>query len=332
MIDLRRALLAVALFILSPAIALAQPQGLVLGTASVGGTYKVYGEVVATLLTDKAGLKVTVQQTQGPNQNVIMIEEGKIGLGMTTLGIALQAIRGSAAWTKGRKYENIRALFPMYDTPLQCVAPRKSGITSFRQLDGKTVGTGPKAGTPGTYFPLIFEALGMKVTVRNGQGTDVGNQLNDGLIDAFCFGAGVPVPIFAQLDAEQPVNFFAWTPDEIAVIRRKMPEFTEATIPKGHYKQQATDQKTIGLFNFAIAGKDMPEATAYAITKTILENNPAMLRAHAAAKETVAANASRNTVMTFHPGAVHYYKEKESSSTRRRSLSKRLHGRSYCLS
>lgn len=314
MIGLRRALLAAALVVMSPlaapALAIAQPQDLTLGTASVGGTYHVYGGVVAALLTDKAGLQVTTQQTQGPNQNVIMIDDGKIGLGMTTLGVALQALQGSAPWTKGRKYESIRALFPMYDTPMQCVSLKKSGITSFRQLDGKTVGTGPKAGTSGTYFPLIFDALGMKVTARNGQSAEAGNQLNDGLIDAFCFGAGAPVPVFTQLDAEQQVNFFAWTPEEIAVIRRKMPEFTESTIPKGLYKQQTADQRSVGLYNFAIASKDMPDALAYTITRTILENNPTMLRGHAAARETVAANASRNTVLTFHPGAMRYYKEK----------------------
>jgi TRAP transporter TAXI family solute receptor len=314
MIGLRRALLAAALVVVAPfalpAAARAQSQGLTLGTASVGGTYHVYGGVVAALLTDKAGLPVTTQQTQGPNQNVIMIEDGKIGIGMTTMGVALQALQGSAPWTKGRKYESIRALFPMYDTPMQCVSLKKSGITSFRQLDGKTVGTGPKAGTSGTYFPLIFDALGMKVTARNGQSAEAGNQLNDGLIDAFCFGAGVPVPIFTQLDAEQPVNFFAWTPEDIALIRRRMPEFTESTIPKGLYRQQTADQKSVGLYNFAIANKDMQEALAYTITKTILENNPTMLRGHAAARDTVAANASRNTVLTFHPGAVRYYKEK----------------------
>jgi len=310
MMGLRRALLAVVLVLLPPVLALAQPQDLVLGTASVGGTYHVYGGVVASLLTDKAGIRVTTQQTQGPNQNVIMIDEGKIGLGMTTMGVALQALQGSASWTKGKKYDSIRALFPMYDTPMQCVALKKSGITGFRQLEGRTVGTGPKAGTAGTYFPLIFEALEMKVSVRNGQSADVGNQLNDGLIDAFCFGAGVPVPVFTQLDAEQQVSFFTWAPEEIAAIRRRMPEFAEATIPKATYKQQAADQKTIGLFNFAIAHKDMPEAMAYAITKTILENNPTMLRAHAAARETIAANASRNTVLAFHPGAVRYYREK----------------------
>ena len=42
----------------------------------------------------------------------------------------------------------------------------------------------------------------------------------------------------------------------MAIIRGKMPEFTESTLPKGLYKQQAADQKTLGLYNFAIASKD----------------------------------------------------------------------------
>lgn len=305
-----RGLLAAVLVVVAPAVAVAQSKSLTLGTASVGGTYYVIGGAMAQLLTDRAGLHVTTQQTQGPNQNLIMIDDGKLQLGMVTMGVALQAMQGSAPWTKGKKYESIRALFPMYDTPMQCVSLKKSGIASFAQLEGKTVGTGPKAGTAGTYFPLIFDALGTKASFRNGQGGDMGNQLKDGLLDAFCFAAGLPIPIFSELDADQPVAFYTWTPDELAKIRKALPEFSESTIPKGTYRQQAADQKTVGLYNFSIANKDMPDATAYLITKTVLENNAVMVKAHAAAKETVAANAKRNTFLPFHPGAVRYYKEK----------------------
>lgn len=305
-----RGLLAAVLVVVAPAVAVAQSKSLTLGTASVGGTYYVIGGAMAQLLTDRAGLHVTTQQTQGPNQNLIMIDDGKLQLGMVTMGVALQAMQGSAPWTKGKKYESIRALFPMYDTPMQCVSLKKSGIASFAQLEGKTVGTGPKAGTAGTYFPLIFDALGTKASFRNGQGGDMGNQLKDGLLDAFCFAAGLPIPIFSELDADQPVAFYTWTPDELAKIRKALPEFSESTIPKGTYRQQAADQKTVGLYNFSIANKDMPDATAYLITKTVLENNAVMVKAHAAAKETVAANARRNTFLPFHPGAVRYYKEK----------------------
>ena len=292
------------------ATAFAQSTTLTLGTASSGGTYFVIGEAMARILTEKARLQVVPQQTQGPNQNMILIDDRKIELGMVTMGVALQGLTGTGAWTRGKKYESVRALIPMYDTPLQCVALKKSGIESFKQLEGKTVGTGPKAGTAGTYFPLIFEALSLKVQSRNGQSSDMANLLNDGVIDAFCFGAGIPVPTFSELDAAQQVVFFTWTDPELATIRKSLPEFSEAKIPKGTYKQQPADQKTVGLFNFAIANKDMSDDLAYTITRTILENNAAMVRAHPAAKETVAANAIRNTFLPFHPGAVRYYKDK----------------------
>lgn len=310
MIGFRHGLLAAAIAFAATTSVLAQPATMTLGTASVGGTYVVYGGLVADLLTDRAGIAVTPRQTQGPNHNVILVDEKKIELGMTTMGVALQALQGSAAWTKGRKYENIRALFPMYDTPLQCVALKKSGIANFRQLEGKTVGAGPKAGTAGTYFPLIFEALGMKADIRYGQGGDVGNQLGDGIVDAFCFGAGAPVPVFSQLDAEKDVVFFTWTDADIAAIRGKIVEFSPSTIAKGTYRQQTADQKTIGLYNFALAHKDMADNVAYSITRTVLENNARLVKGHPAAKETIAANATRNAFLPFHPGAVRYYKEK----------------------
>ena len=305
----RFGLTVIAAALLAASTASAQ-QTITLGTASGGGTYFVVGEAMAKLLAEKARIQVTPQQTQGPNQNMILVDEKKIELGMVTMGVALQGLTGAGGWTKGKKYDSVRALFPMYDTPLQCVALKKSGITSFAQLGGKTVGTGPKAGTAGTYFPLIFDALGVKTMSRNGQSDDMGKQLSDGVIDAFCFGAGIPVPTFSELDTSQQVVFFTWTDPELLAIRKAMPEFSEAKIPKGAYKQQTDEQKTVGLFNFSIANKDMSDDLAYLITRTILENNAAMVRAHPATKETVAANATRNTILTFHPGAVRYYKEK----------------------
>ncbi len=305
----RQTLTVAAALLFAGTAAIAQPV-LSLGTASVGGTYYVYGETVAQVLSEKTKLQVVAQQTQGPPQNIVMVDDKKLELGMVTMGVALQGLSGTAPWTKGHKYDNIRALFPMYEMTMQCLALKKSGIASFQQLEGKTVGTGPKAGTVGTYFPLIVDALGMKVMARNGQSADMGNQMSDGVIDAFCFGAGLPIPVFSELDASQQVTFFAWTDEEIAKIRKALPEFSESKIPKGFYKQQPADQKTIGLFNFAIANKDMSDDIAYLITKTILENNAAMVKGHPAAKETIAANATRNAFLPFHPGAVRYYKEK----------------------
>ena len=134
---------------------------------------------------------------------------------------------------------------------------------------------------------------------------------SDGVIDAFCFGAGIPVPTFSELDAAQQVVFFTWTDPELATIRKSHAGvLRDRAFPRGPTSSRPNDQKTVGLFNFSIANKDMSDDLAYTITKTILENNAAMVRAHPAAKETVAANATRNSFLPFHPGAVRYYKEK----------------------
>ncbi|MSP67324.1 MAG: TAXI family TRAP transporter solute-binding subunit [Alphaproteobacteria bacterium] len=307
-----RPLAAIALVALAwqPAPAGAQPKSLTLGTASVGGTYFIYGGVVAALLTEKAGLNVSTQQTQGPNQNVILVEGKQIELGMTTMGIALQAWNGTSDWTQGKKFQGIRALFPMYDTPFHFITAASSGITSVAQLNGKTVGVGPKAGTPGTYYPLMFEALGIKATIRNGGASDMGGQLGDGLIQCFAFAAGLPISVFTEIEAQRPVRFLTFTDAEIKTLKAKLPELSDSLIPKGTYKSLGEDHKTLGVYNFAIAHKDLPEDVAYRIVKTVLENNDAMVKGHAAAVETVLANWTRNSFLPFHPGAVRYLKEK----------------------
>lgn len=285
------------------------PQSLTLGTASVGGTYFVYGQVWASLVNEKAGTQISTQQTQGPNQNIILTNDRQIDFGMVTMGVALQAWNGTGEWTQGKQFRNIRAMFPMYDTPFHFIALKKSGITSVAQLDGKIAGVGPRAGTCGTYFPLMFEALGISPTVRNGQAADMAANLQDGLIDAFPFCAGVPLGAYSELETTNEVNFFTFTDEELAKIKAALPELSDSVIPAGTYKQLTEDHKTVGLFNFAIAHKDVPESLAYAITKAVLENNEDMVKGHKAARETLIENWSRNTFLPFHAGTVRYLKE-----------------------
>lgn len=313
----KRALIGVAALAAAATTVLAQakpdpswPQTLTLGTASVGGTYFVYGQVWASLVNDKIGTKISTQQTQGPNQNIILTDSKQIDFGMTTMGVALQAWEGKGEWTKGTKYNNIRALFPMYDTPFHFITLEKSDVKAVKDLAGKKAGVGPRAGTCGTYFPLMFKALNLDVTVRNGQGSDMAANLADGLIDAFPFCAGVPIAAYSELEKTNKVRFFTFTDAEIATLKKALPELSDSVIKKGSYQQLTEDHKTLGVFNFAIAHKDVPESLAYAVTKAVLENNADMKKGHAASVETLLENWNRNTFLPFHPGAIRYFKEK----------------------
>jgi TRAP transporter TAXI family solute receptor len=310
---LRHAFTAVSLFALGLAApAAAQNKSVTLGTASTGGTYFVYGGVVASLLTNKnIGLTVSTQQTQGPNQNIVLVSEKKVELGMATMGVALHAYQGTPdGWTKGKKYDQIRALFPMYDTPFHFVTLTKTGVKKVADLKGKTVGVGPRAGTCGTYFPMMFKALDINPTVQFGGASDMASRLSDGLIAAFPFCAGIPIAAYSELDASREVTFFTYTDAEIAALKKAIPELSDSLIPKGTYKSQKEDHKTVGVYNFFIVHKDFDAESAYKITKAVLESNAELVKGHAAGKETVIANWDKNTFLPFHPGAVKYYTEK----------------------
>jgi TRAP transporter TAXI family solute receptor len=312
MIMTRLAALAVAATLALPAAAQDRtgwPNDMTIGTASQGGTYFVYGNGFASFISEALGVNATGEVTGGPVQNVTLVETGDHLMGLVTMGPAYDAWMGKSELAPGLEHRSIRALFPMYQTPFQVIALKSSGITSVSDLEGKRVSVGPAGGTPGTYWPLFMEALGVNATISNAGAADAAGQLQDGLIDAFAFAAGVPISAFAELAASQDVVMFGFTEEELPKILEAYPAMAPLTIPAGTYAGHDYDQPTVALWNFAIAHQDMPESLAYEITKLAMENPDRMVQIHAAASETLRENWDKNTFMPFHPGAVRYFEE-----------------------
>lgn len=316
----RRFLLAgTALALTAPALAgravaqprnAAWPRALNMGTAAPGGTYALYGPAWGQLVQEATGINVSFRTTQGPNQNIILVQRREVEIGMTTMGVALQAWNGQGEWTQGNRFRDIRALFPMYDTPFHGIALKRSGISSMAQLAGKNMGVGPRGGTPGTYFPLIMNALGYRpAAIRFGSGSDMTGQLQDGLLDAFLFASGVPVPAFAEAEAQGEINFLDFTPEEITKLTQTFPELSPSTLPANTYRTAGRELRVVGMYNFAIGHRSLDESLAYAMVKAVLGQQPRLQQAIAAASETVPANAAKNTFLPYHPGAARYLKE-----------------------
>ena len=286
------------------------PRDLTIGTASQGGVYFVYGNGLAGFIGESLGINSSGEVTGGPVQNVTLVQMKEHNIGLVTMGPMYEAWSGKSELAPGLPHTDVRALFPMYETPFQGVAMRSSGIKSVGDLAGKRVSVGPAGGTPGTYWPRFLETLGVKARTSNTGAADAASQLKDGLIDAFVFAAGLPIGAFSQLAAEADVVTFSFTPEEHAKILETFPEVASYPIPAGTYSVQTDDQNSVAMWNFAVAHRDMPESLAYEITKLVLENNERMLQIHAAAKTTLAENWDNNGFLPFHPGAVRYYEEK----------------------
>jgi len=285
------------------------PNSMTVGTASQGGTYFVYGNGFASYIAETLGIAATGEVTGGPVQNVTLVETGDHLMGLVTMGPAYDAWNGNSELAPGLEHRSIRALFPMYQTPFQVITLKSSGIASVSDLTGKRVSVGPAGGTPGTYWPQFMEALGVQATVSNAGASDAAGQLQDGLIDAFAFAAGMPISAFAELAASQDVVMFGFNEQELATVLEAYPAMAPLTIPAGTYANHDYDQPTVALWNFAIAHQDMPESLAYEITKLAMGNPDRMLQIHAAARETLSENWDKNSFMPFHPGAVRYFEE-----------------------
>lgn len=276
-------------------------------TASAGGTYHVYGEELAKILTRTLRMPVAERTTGGPNENIAAVEDNPAVIGFVTTGAALQAWNGTADWTHGKQYRSLRALFPMYDTPFHFVATKASGIRSIRDMAGKKIGVGPEGGTAGTYMPKLLKALGIDAALEYDDWDVLAKELGAGQLDALAVAVGPPFPAIAALEAQKKIVFIAPSAEDIRAWRLAFPELTLSVVPAGLYPSLTKGYKTVGLYNFAVANQDMPDDLAYAIVDAAFANRAQLVQAHPAAAATVAANYVNNTFLPYHPGALRYY-------------------------
>ncbi|RUR32971.1 TAXI family TRAP transporter solute-binding subunit [Vreelandella nanhaiensis] len=285
------------------------PQNFTVGTASQGGTFFVYGSGWANFIADELGVSGGGEVTGGPTQNLALVHSGDMAFGLTTMGPASDAVKGESPLAPGLAMDNVCALFPMYETPFSIAALSSSGIESISDIpDGARIGFGPAASTSDTYFPAMLETLGVNFERRNGGWSDLGGQLQDGLLDVVAFAAGIPIPAVSQLEVQTDVNIIEFTEDELATVLDAFP-VAEFTIPASTYSTLDEDARAVSMWNFAIAACDLPEDFIYEVTKVTMENNDRMRAIHRSAETSIPENIVHNTVLPFHPGAARWYEE-----------------------
>ena len=283
------------------------PASLTLVTASPGGTYHAYGSGLAKMLTRVLGLPVIERTTQGPSENIQLIEAGEAQMGFVTMGAALQGWNGTGDWTNGKTYRAMRAIFPMYDTPFHFIASSESNIRSLAEMNGKRIGVGPQGGTAGTYIPKFLATLKIEASLVHGAWEDLASQLQRGEVDVIAAAVGAPFPAIAALEREKKAQFVPLSPDDIAALRLAMPELTPSTIPAGTFPSLLRRYDTVGLYNFAIVHKDLPSGLVYQIVDAVFANHDELVANHPAAAATVPANFVHNTFLPYHSGATRYY-------------------------
>lgn len=285
------------------------PKTVTIGAAPVGGTYFIWGGGFAKLLNDKLGITGSVEVTGGPVHNTQLVDRKQLDFAMVTAAPVYEGWEG-AGWAKGVKHRNVRVIFPMYTTYFQMYALRKSGIKNIHDLNGKSVGVGPVGGTPATYWPIIFETLGIKPSrIVNAGSSDLNSQIKDGMLDANGQSVGLPWVIITEIETTHEVNVFGVSKKDGEKFIAKYPFFAPGAMPRGTYKSAKEDIDTVTVWNFMTVHKDTPDDFVYEVLKATFANVDILIRAHSSAQEVKPEYIAYSPI-PLHPGAVRYYKEK----------------------
>ena len=284
------------------------PESFTVGTASQGGTFFAYGSGWANLVAEELGVSGGAEVTGGPMQNMALVHTGDAQFGMTTMGPAAESLAGTNPIAPGLQMTNACAMFPMYETPFSVTALSSSGITSISEIPaGARIGFGPAGSTSDTYFPRMMEELGVNFERRNGGWSDLGGQLQDGLLDVIAFAAGVPVPAVSQLEVQTDLNIIEFTEEEQAKIVAAFP-VSAFEISADAYTTLTAPARSVSMWNFAIANCDLPASFVNAAVDVVMSDNARMVNIHRASTATLPEHWDKNTVMKWHPGAAQWFK------------------------
>jgi len=299
-------LLALAALGTTPAMAQNAPQ-VTFMTAGDGSAFLPYGKGVAAYLAKK-GIQIEIRKSGGSNENLSAVDASPMTIGTAFMASAYDAVQGSG-WAAGHEHENVRALFPMYETSFQVAALRKSGIRSLADLDGKKVGVGPAKGPAEGFFRAAADVAHINPVIVNGDPAALSRLVLDGEIDALWQGAVVPIPSLTEVANHADAIVFGLSRAEVTAVLEKLPALSATTIPPGTYKGQTAEIKSVSAWNFVVANKDLPDDMAYTLTRAVLSANDPTSEIYPTAAGTRAANAANNRVLPFHPGALRFYRE-----------------------
>jgi uncharacterized protein len=278
-------------------------------TAGPGSAFLPYGEGIANVVNSTGLLRLDVLQTKGSIENLGSVDAAANRIGTAFIGSAYEAINGIGPFA-GRKHEAIRAIAPMYETSFQVAAKAGKGITKVADLDGKKVGVGPAGGPAEAFFKGLAEVAGLKLTIVNGTSAELEAAYLSDAIDAFWQGASIPIPALARVARAVDSVVFGLSDAEIDAMLKRFPYLAVGDVAANAYKGQPQPIRSVSAWNVVIANAGLAEETAYVLTREILGSDSVVSATNGVGAGTTLANAPKNRVVPWHPGAARFLREK----------------------
>ena len=284
----------------------------VLGTATPGGGFPVYGAAYSSTLNEMdATLSVEPKNTKGSTENIPLIESGGIHIGQATGEVTYEALAGI-----GRPKADLRIVNAMYSNSGMFIVRADSPYRVLADLKGKPIAWGASGSGFVVLARYVFDGLGMDIAkdfqpIFLEKAADGPAMVLDGRAAAM-WGGGVGWPGFVAI-SKGPVGarFIAPSADEVKRIIAKHSFIKPITLPAGSYPGQDAPVAALGSWAFVLARPSLPDDVAYRIARALHKGEAAIGAKLAQAKESTLANtlAAAPRQDLIHPGVLRYMRE-----------------------
>jgi len=277
---------------------------LILGTATPGGGFPLYGDAFAEMVNaQEPRIRIEPRNTKGSTENVPLLGARKLDLALVAGEVASAALaeRGTP----------LRIVAAMYSSPGMFIVRGDSPHRSISDLRGKPVVLGTQASGVTALGRTVLLSLDIEVKpIFLEKAADGPSMLMDGRADAL-WGAGVGWPAFTAL-AKQGGRFIGPTPEEVKRILEKNPALQAVTLPAKSYPGQDQPLASVGSWSYVLAHKDhLQEEAAYLVARAVHWAEGPLAARLEQARETTMANtvAAAPRREMIHPGVLKYLSE-----------------------
>jgi len=284
----------------------AEKTPVILGTATPGGGFPLYGSVIVDVVNAlEPSLAIEARNTKGSTENVPLLLKGALDIAL----VQGEVVQGALA-------AGLRILAAMYSTPGMFVVRGDSGDRGIADLRGKPIAFGARGSGLVILARNVLDGIGLDPerdfqAIYLDRAGDGPHMVMEGRVAAL-WGGGAGWPGFTAV-AQGPggARFIAPDAEEIARICAKHPFLKPMTLPANAYPGQAQPISSVGSWNFILARGDLDDGVSYRIARALHRGETELAARLPQARETTAANtaAAAPGLALIHPGALRYLRE-----------------------
>lgn len=283
------------------------PITVTLATATPGGGFPAYGEAFAgAIMAADPSITVECRNTKGSLENVNLLAEGRVDLGLVAGETAIAALKGG---------QGITILTAMYATPGMFALRGDSPARSIAELRGKAIAWGAKGSGFVVLARQVMAGLGLDIerdfdAVLLDKAGDGPAMVLDGRVAAL-WGGGAGWPGFAGV-AKGPhgLLFLPPSPAECADIVKADPTLQPMSLPAGSYAGQEAAIPSVGTWSLVLARPGLDEEAGHRLAAALGAARDDIARRLPQASETTGENtlAAAASPAMIHPGVRRFLK------------------------